>query len=512
MKAFAALLDGLLLAEAPEARIGSMARYLGETPDPERGWALALLAGGVDAACIRPAAVRALAAERIDAVLLQLSLDFVGDPVETAALLWPENGETPDPPTLAEAATALAACRPAGAPALLAGWLDRSDAETRLALLRLAAGRLRGAVPARLVRAALAHAFAVPLADIEHVWREQAPPYGALLAWLEGRGPRPPAVAGFRPLMPVAEGAPPPAMAEGWRAERDWPGRRVQAVAEAGRRRLYSSAGDDIAPLFPDILAAMEGLEGVIDGVLLVVRSLDGPPYPMAPAEALARRLRRRTPPPARLLAEAPAFLRAFDLLADGREDLRAAPLDARRARLEARLAGRARFDLSPRLGFADAAELEGLLETHGGLVLKPAAAPYRPEGPPWLRLRGAPRRLPLLLLSERREPAGAPEYSLGVWRGEKPVAVGAAPCRLAGEERKRLDRWVRAHTLARYGPVRACAPLLALEVAFRAVRPAPRRISGLVLVEPEIRRILWDLPAAEAARLETLAALVRSE
>ena len=511
MRAFAELLDRLTFAPSPAVRARLIADYLERAPDPDRGWALAVLGRALDTARVRPAALRALAAERVDGELLRLSLDFVGDPVETAALIWPDSGFAPCPPSVVEAVLALAGSSRPAAPGLLAGWFDRSEAPVRLALARLTAGRLPPGVTPRLARTALATAFAADLGAIEEVWHGQAPPYEPLFAWLEGRSPRPDAVAGFRPLMPVrrlddADAA--GLVLSQYRAERQWEGLRVQVVAEAGRRRLYSGSGDDIAFLFPDIVAAMEGLEGVFDGVLAVAQDLDGPPYRPAPPEALERRLGRKTVP-RRLLGEVPAFVRLFDMLFDGSEDIRTMPLRARRARLEARVAGRPRFDLSPLLAFDGPGVLDALHRQGVSLILKPADAPYLPDGPPWLLRKAAPQTVRALLTAAR--PGGIGQggwrYATALLRDGAPVAVGNAPCRLSGEERERLDRWIRAHTTGRYGPVRAVEPALVLEVVFDAVRPAPRRKSGLALERPEIRRILWDLPADAADSLERLTA-----
>lgn len=503
MRAFAALLDGLAFASSPAVRTRLMADYLERAPDPDRGWALGVLGGDLETARVRPAALRALAAEQVDDELLRLSLDFVGDPVETVALIWPESGAASSPPALAEAVPALAGSSRSTAPGLLAGWFDRSDAPVRRALAQLAAGRRPPGVTPRLARTALATAFARDLGAIEEIWHAQAPPYGPLFAWLEGRASRPEAVAGFRPLMPVRplDGAAgdSPDLSRHW-AERQLPGLRVQLVAEAGLRRLYSGLGDDLSSLFPDIVGAMEGLEGVFDGVMAVAHDLDDPPYRPAPPEALERRLRRKTVP-RRLLAEFPAFIRLFDMLFDGCEDIRALPLRERRARLEARVAGRTRFDLSPVFAF-EAAETQG-----ASVVLKRADAPYLPDGPPWFLRSAAPQTIRVLLLSSRPGGIGeaGPRYSIGVLRDGAPAALGDAACPLAGDERGRLDRWVRARTTGRYGPVRAVEPALVLEVAFDSVRPAPRRKAGLALEHPEIVRILWDLPPDAADGLERL-------
>ncbi len=505
MRTFAALLDGLAFAPSPAIRIRLMADYLERAPDPDRGWALAVLAGGLDTARIRPAALSALAAERVDGELLRLSLDFVGDPVETAALIWPDSDAAPCPPALAEALPVLAGSSRQTAPGLLAGWFDRSDAPVRLALAQLAAGRRPGGVTPRLARTALAAAFKADLGDVEEVWHGQVPPYGPLFAWLEGRAPRPEAVAGFRPLMPLRpfdDAADSGLDLSCYWAERQWPGLRVQLVAEFGLRRLYSGSGDDISSRFPDIVAEMEGLDGVFDGVLMTASGSYGPPYRPAPPQALERRLGRKTVI-RRLLEESPAFVRLFDILFDSGEDIRPLPLRERRVRLEARIVGRPRFDLSPRLAF-EAPETQG-----ASMVFKHADAPYLPGGPPWLVRKAAPQTVRALLTAARPGGAGGngATYSVALLRDGAPVAVGDAPCRLADEEHGRLDRWIRAHTTGRYGPVRAVDPALVLEIAFDGVRPAPRRKAGLALEHPEVVRILWDLAPDAADSFERLTA-----
>ncbi|MCY4500526.1 MAG: hypothetical protein OXE57_03075, partial [Alphaproteobacteria bacterium] len=120
-----------------------------------------------------------------------------------------------------------------------------------------------------------------------------------------------------------------------------------------------------------------------------------------------------------------------------------------------------------------------------------------------------APQTVRALLTAARPGGAGGSgaTYSVALLRDGAPVAVGDAPCRLADEEHGRLDRWIRAHTTGRYGPVRAVDPALVLEIAFDGVRPAPRRKAGLALERPEVVRILWDLPPDAADSLERLTA-----
>jgi len=76
-------------------------------------------------------------------------------------------------------------------------------------------------------------------------------------------------------------------------------------------------------------------------------------------------------------------------------------------------------------------------------------------------------------------------------------------------EELRHLDKWVRSHTVDRYGPVRAVGQQLVLEIAFEGLQRSTRHKSGIAMRFPRISRIRWDKPAAEADVIETLEAML---
>ena len=100
-------------------------------------------------------------------------------------------------------------------------------------------------------------------------------------------------------------------------------------------------------------------------------------------------------------------------------------------------------------------------------------------------------------------------DYTFGVWRDEELVPVGKAYFGFTDQELAFLDRWIRNHTTARFGPVREVEKSLVLEVAFDAVQLSNRHKSGVAMRFPRLARIRTDKPAAEADRLETLMALI---
>src|SRR5947209_3993343 len=91
MNRFAALLDRLAYEPSRNAKLRLMTEYFRETPDPERGYALAAITGALSFRHAKPGIIRALIAERADPVLFELSWDYVGDLSETVALMWPSS-------------------------------------------------------------------------------------------------------------------------------------------------------------------------------------------------------------------------------------------------------------------------------------------------------------------------------------------------------------------------------------------------------------------------------------
>ncbi len=417
-------------------------------------------------------------------------------------------------------------------PGLLAGWLDRLDATGRWALLKLVTGELRVGVSARLAKTALASFGAVEVDAIEELWHGRAPPYADLFRWLTRQGERPHALnLAFRPFMlahPLDEAEIAQLPPADFRAEWKWDGIRVQLVADGEERRIYSRGGEEIGKAFPDILEAMT-FAAVLDGELLVAEPGTADPVEVASFNKLQQRLNRKTVTP-RMLQDHPAHVRLYDLLDDEGEDLRTFPFDERRRRLEVWLQAHPnpRFDLSPLIAFRDWAELADLRakarsEAIEGLMLKRGDSPYftgRVKGP-WYKWKRDPLTVDAVVMYAQRghgkRSSFYSDYTFGCWRDDgagrqELVPVGKAYFGFTDAELKQLDKWVRDHTKARFGPVREVEIGLVVEVAFDSVQRSTRHKSGVALRFPRISRLRWDKPAAEADRLETLVAMIPAE
>jgi len=564
MNRFAELLDRLAYEPGRNNKLRLMTDYFRSTPDPERGFALAALTGALSFQHAKPSMIRALIAERVDPVLFELSHDYVGDLSETVALMWKARtrADTSPPPRdtspsacarplerkhadgsqghdellLSSVVTALSSLGKSELPAQLARWLDQLNETGRWALLKLVTGGLRIGVSARLAKTAAAALGDKDPQEVELIWPSVRPPYVELFAWLEGRGHKPATrdAAPFRPAMlahAIDDSDLTALDPKDFFGEWKWDGIRVQAVAGTGEdgrmiARLYSRTGEDISGGFPDLIEALR-LPGAIDGELLIMRAGRVQSF-----NVLQQRLNRKTVN-AKLLAEFPAHLRAYDLLVDGEEDLRERPFTERRRRLEQFIArlDEPRVDLSPLMTFATwddlavarkdpaAAGAGADAEAVEGIMLKRRDAPYLPGRPkgPWWKWKRDPFIVDAVLMYAQRghgkRSSYYSDYTFGVWTkgedGDVLVPVGKAYFGFTDEELVQIDRFVRHNTVERFGPVREVVHEtnqgLVLEVAFEGLQRSTRHKSGLAMRFPRINRLRWDKPPGEADRLETL-------
>jgi DNA ligase-1 len=307
-------------------------------------------------------------------------------------------------------------------------------------------------------------------------------------------------------------------------AEWKWDGIRVQLVHAGGETRVYSRTGDDISGSFPDVAEAFR-TRAVLDGELLVRGEAQGSRLEVESAasfNALQQRLGRKNVTQ-KMLGAYPAFVRLYDILFDDDEDLRELPWEQRRTRLEQfapRLAPD-RFDVSQLIEADSFEQLEDLrLNARDvsieGIMLKRRDSPYvagRRTGL-WYKWKRDPLTADCVLMYAQRgsgkRSSYYSDYTFGCWSesGEL-LPVGKAYFGFTDEELKWLDRWIRGHTVERFGPVREVEKALVLEVAFDSIHVSTRHKSGLAMRFPRISRIRTDKPANEADTIPNLRALV---
>jgi len=531
MRAFSRLLDGLVYTRSRNAKLALIAEYMRRTPDPDRGWALAALTGGLSLPAVKSAAIHAIVDERVDPLLFRMSRDYVGDLAETVALIWPKRLDQPpeiDDGSLSLGAVVdrLARLGRADAPAALGEMLDHLDASGRFALLKLATGGLRVGISARLAKTGFAQGFGLDVDAVEEVWHALAPPYIELFRWADGgERPDPRGKPFFRPFMlahPLEDGT---VDLADYVPEWKWDGIRVQIVGTGHDVRLYSRAGDDITATFPDIAEAAQGIDAALDGEMLVEGEAQGAAQhggSAASFNALQQRLGRKNVS-ARMLSDYPAFVRLYDILIEGDEDLRVLPWAERRARLETFVArlDPARFDISaviPARDFEELAEIRAGARDAAieGVMLKRRDSRYvagRRTGL-WYKWKRDPLTIDCVMMYAQRghgkRSSFYSDYTFGCWSDDgELLPVAKAYSGFTDEELKWLDSFVRNNTLNRFGPVREVEKTLVVELAFDSIHESKRHKSGIATRFPRISRIRKDKPPEEADTIAGLRKLI---
>ena len=534
MRRFAALYERLDRSTGTTDKRRALMDYFRSAPRRDAAWALWLLAGGkVGGARSRIAStgeLRAWIGEESETPqwLVEACHHQVGDLAETLALLLD------DPPGDAAAGLGLAdwierrlapvanAEVEARRTVVVEAWRSLAFRE-RLAFNKLLTGALRVGVSQGLVQQALAEMSGVEIALIAQRMLGRWTPGEAFLDSLLSPDPQPGDAALPYPffLASPLEG-PPEALGaiDDWLLEWKWDGIRLQLIRRGPEAALWSRGEERMDGRFPEIEAAAMQLprDCVIDGELLAWQP--GAPMPM-PFSALQTRIQRLKPGP-KSLAAAPARVLAYDLLELEGEDLRARPLRERRAMLAALLPEEdARIVLSPRVEAADWRSAAGLREGARerdveGLMLKRIDSPYRHgrKRGDWWKWKVDPLTIDAVLIyaqsgSGRRSTLFT-DYTFGLWDGDALVPVAKAYSGLDDAAILRLDRWIRGHTLERFGPVRAVEQVHVFELGFEGVNLSKRHKSGIAVRFPRILRWREDKPAAEADRLATLQALAR--
>jgi DNA ligase-1 len=225
-----------------------------------------------------------------------------------------------------------------------------------------------------------------------------------------------------------------------------------------------------------------------------------------------------------------PVFVRAYDLLMIGGQDIRPSGYDERRQKLVDLLGtlDPARFDLSPQVSFESWQHLDELRMTPPhpvieGVMLKHKGSPYLPgrKKGPWFKWKRDPHTIDAVLMYAQRghgkRSSFYSDYTFGVWKEEggvrQLVPVGKAYFGFSDEELVQIDRFVRDNTTDRFGPVRSVRATetegLVFEVAFEGLARSTRHKSGVAMRFPRISRLRWDKPSAEADTLENLEKLL---
>jgi DNA ligase 1 len=529
MRRFAALYAALDRTSATTVKRDAIAAYLHDAPPADAAWAVYVLGGGK---LRRLASVTELRQATREATgypdwLIDESYAHVGDLAEAIALLLPAGRPTDDTPLHAwmeQRLPALAASEPAARVAQLQAWWRALPPQEIFLLNKLLTGALRVGVSQRLVVQALALWSQLPTDLLAHRLSGDWTPNAASLAALAQpagddahREHRPYPFFLASPLE-----APVQSLGErgAWLAEWKWDGIRAQLMRRGEQARLWSRGEERLDGRFPEIEQAASALPPgcVLDGEILAWDSSAAVPRPFT---ALQKRI-GKLKPGAKLLADTPVGFMAYDLLELDGTDLRETPLHLRRQQLAALLEGTPpTLLLSPAVDAGDWAALAQLREQSRercteGLMLKRLDSPYRVgrKRGDWWKWKVDPYTLDAVLIyaqSGHGRRAGLfTDYTFGVWDRGHLVPVAKAYSGLDDTQIAQLDAWIRAHTIERFGPVRAVEPVHVFELAYEAVQRSGRHKSGVAVRFPRILRWRTDLSIRDADDLADLRRLAQ--
>ena len=525
MRRFAGLYAALDRTSATSAKRDAIATYLHDAPPADAAWAVYVLGGGK---LRRLASVSELRQATREATgypdwLIDESYAHVGDLAEAIALLLPPgDGPFDDAPLHAwmeQRLPGLARLDPPGRVAQLQAWWRMLPADEVFLLNKLITGALRVGVSQRLVVQALAAWSQLPTDLIAHRlsgdWRPGAASLAALAKPAGDDAHREHRPYPFFLASPLEAPVQDLGDRGDWLAEWKWDGIRAQLMRRDDEARLWSRGEERLDGRFPEIEQAAGTLPPgcVLDGEILAWDDLATVPRPFT---ALQKRIGKLKPGP-KLLAETPVRFMAYDLLELDGADLRESPLRERRERLASLLeAAPPRLLLSPAADTPDWAALAELREQSRlrrteGLMLKRLDSPYRVgrKRGDWWKWKVDPYTLDAVLIyaqSGHGRRAGLfTDYTFGVWDRGHLVPVAKAYSGLDDAEIARLDAWIRAHTIERFGPVRSVEPQHVFELAYEAIQRSGRHKSGVAVRFPRILRWRTDLSIADADRLADL-------
>lgn len=528
MRTFVELIAQLDRARGTNDKVHCLVSYFRAAPAADAAWAVYFLSGRRIKRLLGPAQLKEWLAQasELPLWLVEETHAHVGDLAETVALLLdpkPNNS-----PALSEGLSYWVDTHVLGLrdlddtnrqQAVVDAW-QALDAWSRFVYTKLLTGALRIGVSQTLVERALAEATEQPRAVIAHRLMGQWEPTADFFSRLfEARSAEEMASQPYPFFLAHPIKNDPAAELEAiddWQIEWKWDGIRAQLLCREGARHLWSRGEQMIDTAFPEILEAAQHLAPgtVVDGEILAWR--DG----VMPFAALQRRLGRKQVS-AKLRAETPVRLLIYDLLELHGQDLRSAPLSERRVQLEALLKDcELPLALSP---LASAKSWEALHQLRDesrsrgveGLMLKRKDSVYgtgRPRGP-WWKWKVEPLTIDAVLVyaapGRGRRANLYTDYSFAVPNGDQWVPIAKAYSGLTDKEIRRLDRWIRAHTIQRYGPVRAVEPEQVFELAFEGIAPSNRHKSGLALRFPRIMRWREDIAVTDADTLAQAKALL---
>jgi len=543
MREFARLYAELDETTATNRKLDALQNYFASAAPDNAAWAVYFLAGGKPRQAVPTKLLRQYAVEfaGIDDWLFDECYDAVGDMAETIAHILPPPVASSDvglAEWMQERIGPLRGADPATIRDALFSFWRELDPRERFLLAKLIGGGFRVGVSKLLVTRALSSIAAVDAKLIAQ----------RLMGWTDG-SVRPTAEGFLRLIAAQSDdehrqrgGQPYPFFlahqlqldpatlgdVKDWQVEWKYDGIRAQLVRRDGQNFLWSRGEDLITERFPE-LAQLRLPEGtVIDGEILIWQG-EGQGGP-APFADLQKRIGRKTLS-AKLLAELPAVLVAYDLLEEAGVDLRTLPQHERRTLLEALVedSRQSCLKISPLVEASDwealaAMRTESRARGVEGMMVKAKSAEYgvgrTKNVGTWWKWKIDPYSVDAVLIYAQaghgRRASLYTDYTFAVWDADpeqagqrKLVPFAKAYSGLTDAEIAVVDNAIRKTTVEKFGPVRSVKPTMVFEIGFEGIQLSTRHKAGIAVRFPRILRKREDKRVEEADTLDTLKGLL---
>ena len=539
MREFARLYAELDETTATNRKLEALRTYFAAAAPENAAWAVYFLAGGKPRQAVPVKLLRQYATEYagLDEWLFDECYNAVGDLAETIAHILPAPKRESDiglAEWIEQRIAPLRGAPPDDVRAALFRYWEELETRERFLLVKLIGGGFRVGVSRLLVTRALSTIAAVDSKLIAQ----------RLMGWTDGSVN--PTAKGFLQLISAPSatehaergGQPypfflahalqldPSTLGElaDWQVEWKCDGMRAQLVSRGAANWLWSRGEELITERFPELVSIRVPEGTVIDGEILVWQEGDAP----APFAALQKRIGRKLLS-ARLLAELPAVLVAYDLLELDGVDLRQLPQHERRVLLEKLVASadQPQLRISPLVQAASWQQLAAMREESRargveGMMLKARAAQYgvgrTKDVGTWWKWKIDPYSVDAVLVYAQaghgRRASLYTDYTFAVWDndggGERQlVPFAKAYSGLTDAEITQVDNMIRRTTVERFGPVRSVKPTMVFEIGFEGIAESPRHKSGIAVRFPRILRKRDDKTVEDADTLDVLRRLL---
>jgi DNA ligase-1 len=381
-------------------------------------------------------------------------------------------------------------------------------------LARIMLEELRIGVGEGTVREAIAKAFAVDPALVEHAM--QAINDLGEVARLAKKGPEALSDVHITPFHPVrmmlAQQGTIAGMIEDHgeiAAEYKYDGSRFQFHKEGTKAMMYSRRLEDVSAALPDVIALLSGAtthDVILDGEVIAIK--DGRPMPF---QSVLRRFRRRHD-----IAEAQEAIHmvpnVFDILYLDGETLIDLPFSERRKKLETVV----QEFVAPQVVSADPQIVEktyhdALAKGHEGIMLKVPASPYTPgqRGKNWIKIKPEVDTLDLAVIGaewgEGKRAHVFGSFLVACQDQGRLIPLSRVATGFSDEQLAEVYDLLKEAVISRTGKEVRFEPELVFEVGYAELQVSPTYDAGFALRFPRFIRIRDDKDTTEIETLESL-------